>query len=169
MQSVKSILVFIVVVLLLCAALIYSGAYNVAADEPHLKPVSALLGVIRSRSIAVRLDNITPPRNLDSEERLVRGGELYGSMCAGCHLGPGVQETGFYKGLNPQPPRLARHGGDPEPRELFWVIKHGIKMTGMPAWGLTHDDEAIWDTTAFVMQLPDMSAEEFSRLSSDNP
>jgi len=161
MRTVKTVLVFIALVLLLCAGLIYSGAYNVAADEPHLGPVKALLGITRSRSIATRLDNISTPDDLGSQERVTRGGKLYGDNCAGCHLGPGQSETGLYRGLNPQPPRLTRHGGHHDPRQQFWVIKHGIKMTAMPAWGLSRSDKEIWDLTAFVMQLPDMSSDEY--------
>lgn len=161
MRTLKAVLILVVLVLLLCAGLIYSGVYSVAADEPHLGPVETLLGVVRSRSIEVRLDNISVPDNLESPERVERGGKLYGNNCAGCHLGPGQQETGLYKGLNPQPPRLSPHGGHHEPREWFWVIKHGIRMSAMPAWGLSHTDRELWDVTAFVMQLPDLSEEEF--------
>ena len=39
------------------------------------------------------------------------------------------------------------------PAEQFWIIKHGVKMTGMPAWGVTHDDEMLWDVVALVRKL----------------
>ncbi|MGO1232076.1 MAG: c-type cytochrome [Marinobacter sp.] len=168
MRTVKSILVLLVLALILCAGLIYSGVYNVAADEPHFGAAKMLLGVTRNRSIEARLDTITAPGDLGSPERIERGGEFYGKNCAGCHLGPGQQENAIYRGLNPQPPRLTRHGGHHSARKQFWVIKHGIKMTAMPAWGLSHDDRDLWDVTAFVMELPDLSAEEFRAYTTKN-
>lgn len=169
MRTVKTILIFIVLVLLVCAGLIYSGVYNVAADEPHVGVVRGVLGITRSRSIAVRLDNINPPDDLRDAQRIERGGQLYGDNCVACHLGPGEEETGVYQGLNPQPPELAAHGGHHSAREQFWVIKHGIRMTGMPAWGESLSDEELWDLTAFVMQLPDMPENEFRRYTRDEP
>lgn len=164
MRTLKTLLALVVLLLLVGAGLIYSGLYNVAADQPHYGITQTLLSITRSRSIEVRLDNITPPGNLNSQERIKRGGQLYGKNCAGCHLGPGQSENAIYKGLNPQPPRLTRHGGHHAAQKQFWVIKHGIKMTAMPAWGLSHDDQDIWDLTAFVMELPELSAQEFRAL-----
>ncbi|WP_404364462.1 c-type cytochrome [Marinobacter sp.] len=161
MRALKPILIFILLVLIGCAVLIYSGTYNVAADEPHAGAVKTLLNVIRNRSVHVRLDNISPPPDLNSPERVERGGRLYGANCAGCHLGPGQEETPFFRGLNPQPPRLTLHGGHHDPKYQFWVIKHGIRMTGMPAWGVTKADDQLWDLTAFLRELPEMSAETF--------
>lgn len=163
MRVLKPILIFIILVLIVFAGVIFSGTYNVAADQPHAGIVKMLLDVTRSRSIQVRLDNIDPPGDLGSPERIERGGRLYGTNCAGCHLGPGQQETAFFKGLNPQPPKLALHRGNHGSRQQYWVIKHGIRMTGMPAWGITKTDEQLWDLTAFVRRLPEMSPEAYRR------
>ena len=84
-------------------------------------------------------------------------------MCVMCHGAPGIEAGEAREGLNPQPPLLAKVKDlvtDP-PGELFWVIKNGIKMTGMPAWGPTHSDEKIWAMVAFVRKLPNLSAEEY--------
>jgi mono/diheme cytochrome c family protein len=64
----------------------------------------------------------------------VCGAAEYDDMCSGCHLAPGQEKTEISKGLYPSPPELSR-GNDLNPAEQFWVLKHGIKMTGMPAWG----------------------------------
>jgi len=45
--------------------------------------------------------------------------------------------------------------------EVFWIAKHGIKMSGMPSFGRTHDDETLWNITAFAMRLPGMTQEEY--------
>lgn len=64
------------------------------------------------------------------------------------------------QGLYPQASELRRQAGRP-PAEQFWVIKHGVKMTAMPAWGRTHGDDLIWDIVAFARRLPSMSAADY--------
>ena len=71
-----------------------------------------------------------------------------------------MEKTEISQGLYPQAPELSRplaHSAGEE----FWVIKHGIKLTAMPAWGRTHNDELIWDMVAFVRKLPSLSASEY--------
>lgn len=63
-------------------------------------------------------------------------------MCAGCHLGPGVERSELSQGLYPQAPDLAK-SSDHSPGEQFWIIKHGGKLTAVPAWGKTHPDPFI--------------------------
>ena len=83
-------------------------------------------------------------------------------MCTGCHLAPGMQDSELRAGLYPQPPNLSH---DPvDPRAAFWIIKHGIKMSAMPAWGKTLDDAAIWDILSFIRKMPDMSADQYRQL-----
>jgi hypothetical protein len=69
------------------------------------------------------------------------------------------------------PPNLAAashgdaHGhGMRSPAEQFWIIKHGLKMTGMPAWGRTHDDESLWAIVAFLRQLPNLNVDQYRAL-----
>jgi mono/diheme cytochrome c family protein len=84
-------------------------------------------------------------------------------MCTSCHLAPGLAQTELRQGLYPQPPDLSKHGVH-DPAEAFWVIKHGVKLTAMPAWGRSHDDAAIWDMVAFVRQLPAMDQAAFEAM-----
>lgn len=139
----------------------YSGAYNVAADEPHWAITERALQLVRERSIEARAKDLQVP-HLSDEKRVLRGAGEYVEMCEGCHLGPGVEESELRHGLNPKPPELARRRLDP--REAFWVIKHGIKATGMPAWGRTHDDELLWSLVAFVQKLPELDAKGYRAL-----
>jgi len=76
-------------------------------------------------------------------------------------------------GLYPKPPNLVSEDIDEEydhesgyakAREQFWIIKHGIKASGMPAWRLTHDDQRIWAMVAFVQKLPELTPEEYQIL-----
>ena len=89
------------------AAFLYLGAYNIAADAPHTRPVYALLENLRDRSIAVHARGIQPPADLASPKRLAVGAGLYNEMCSSCHLGPGVEASELSKGIYPQAPVLA--------------------------------------------------------------
>jgi hypothetical protein len=68
------------------------------------------------------------------------------------------------QGLNPPPPDLADSAAHMTPAELFWVTKNGIKMTGMPAWGATHADEALWPVVAFMTRLPELDGAGYAAL-----
>ncbi|MGH9594189.1 MAG: c-type cytochrome, partial [Bryobacteraceae bacterium] len=94
------------------------------------------------------------------------GAAEYAEMCSSCHLGPGVERTEISQGLYPRAPEFAR-GSALTPEEEFWVVKHGIKMTGMPAWGVTHSDRIIWSIVAFLRKLPALSPAEYKALTKD--
>jgi mono/diheme cytochrome c family protein len=157
-------LTFILIVLVLLSAFagvfIYMGIYNIGADAPHSGLVYNTLQELRERSIESRSRDIRPPADLNSPKRIAAGAGLYQEMCTGCHLGPGVERSEMSQGLYPPAPELAR-GDDLTPAQQFWTIKHGVKLTAMPAWGKTHSDELIWDMVAFIRQLPKMSPEQY--------
>jgi mono/diheme cytochrome c family protein len=145
------------------AIAIYAGAYNIAADVPHTQPVFWLLEATRERSIEVRAKGISVPSDLSDSKRIVSGAGQYAEMCAGCHLAPGMKRTEISRGLYPRAPELRRKRHS-TPAEDFWVVKHGVKMTGMPAWGVTHDDEILWNVVAFLRKLPELTADQYQRL-----
>lgn len=142
------------------AIFIYGGFYNIGADAPHTKPVYWLIENLRDRSIAVRARGIGPPADLNDPKRISMGAGLYNEMCSGCHLAPGMEKTEISQGLYPQAPELSRRL-DHTPGEEFWMIKHGVKLTAMPAWGPTHSDDLIWDMVAFVRQLPNLTPAQY--------
>jgi mono/diheme cytochrome c family protein len=139
---------------------LYWGVYNVAADVPHTQPVFRLLEAVRDRSIAVRAAEVVVPSDLTDPGRVASGAGQYAEMCSSCHLAPGMSRTEISRGLYPRAPEL-RRGSRVTAAEDFWVIKHGIKATGMPAWGITHDDELVWNVVAFLRKLPELSPEEY--------
>ena len=141
-------------------AFVFAGVYNIGADAPHYRPVYMALEQLRDRAIAHHARNIIVPADLNSPTRISTGAGLYTEMCTGCHLGPGLEKTEMSQGLYPQAPELAR-GQDHSAAEQFWTIKHGIKLSAMPAWGRTHDDQLIWDMVAFVRALPKMSPDQY--------
>lgn len=155
---------FVAIAALLVAALagvfIFAGVYNIGADAPHYRPVYVALEQLRDRAIKHHASNIVVPTDLNSPARIATGAGLYTEMCTGCHLGPGLEKTEMSQGLYPQAPELAR-GQDQTAAEQFWTIKHGVKLSAMPAWGKTHDDQLIWDMVAIVRALPKMTPEQY--------
>jgi mono/diheme cytochrome c family protein len=147
---------------------VYMGTYNVAADTPHTQVVFWLLNTGRERSVAVRAADIVVPSDLADSSRVVSGAGEYSEMCSGCHLAPGMRRTEISRGLYPRAPEL-RRGSHLSPAEEFWVVKHGLKMTGMPAWGVTHDDELLWDVVAFLRKLPELTPDQYQALVKSAP
>lgn len=129
----------------------YSGAYDVGADAPHWPVVSTAIESAKNRSIQRRLQGISPP-DLEDSQRVLKGAGQYASMCVGCHLAPGIADSELRRGLYPRPPLLAEHRSDP--RRAYLVLKHGIKMSGMPAWGAGAHDQTLWSLVAFIISYP---------------
>lgn len=140
-------------------AFVRAGIYNVAADDPHDPATYAVLEQLRKASIDARASKLEVPGDLTSQARITQGAGNYNAMCMGCHLAPGMAETELSKGLYPAPPDLTKETVDAV--EAFWVIKHGIKASGMPAWGKSMDDEYIWNMAAFIRQLPRLTPEQY--------
>jgi len=162
MRTIRFLIVLVVLAVLGGAAFVWSGIYPVGADVPHSPFVLNLMQMTRQRSIALRAKDIPVPP-LDDQKLVAAGAEHYGEMCTGCHLAPGMSDSEIRRGLYPQPPDLTKPLAV-TPAEEFWAIKHGIKMTAMPAWGATHDDQAIWAIVAFVRKLPGMTPEQYKAL-----
>ncbi len=144
------------------AVFIGSGAYDIGADDHHTRPVLAVIEALRERSISRRAGSIDAP-NLEDPARIAAGAARYAALCVGCHLAPGVMKSDVRPGLYPHPPNLAQQDIE-DARRAFWTVKHGIKMSAMPAWGKSLDDAAIWDIVAFVRQMPTMPAERYQTL-----
>jgi mono/diheme cytochrome c family protein len=141
-------------------AWLYSGSYDVAATSQDGAVARWLLGTARRHSIAHRSGAIqVPPLN---DPALVQEGfDHYHEMCEGCHLAPGMEGSELNAGLNPRPPLLAKAVPQSTPAELFWIIKNGIKMTGMPAFGASHPDSEIVNVVGFVRRLKGMTPEQY--------
>jgi ketosteroid isomerase-like protein len=165
----SSITIVVLAVILAVGAgvFVYSGIYNIGADDHHTKPVFAVLQALRERSIHVRSEHIKVP-NLDDPQLILKGAGQYAAMCTGCHLKPGVENSELREGMYPQPPNLSKEHVDPQ--DAFWVIKHGIKMSAMPAWGMAgHDDPTIWSMVAFIEKLPDMTPAQYKAIVAKAP
>ncbi len=154
---------FVVVILLTLigiglGAAAYCGLYNVGADDHHWSLTYAVLQSVRDRSIQVHSERLEVP-NLNDPQLVLNGAGQYAAMCNGCHLAPGVEDSEMTAGMYPKPPNLSKVRFDP--RDAFWAIKHGVKMSAMPAWGGSHDDPTIWSVVAFLRKLPTLTPQQY--------
>ncbi len=142
---------------------IYSGVIDVGATNPHHPLTEFVLSAAMDNSVRHHAKDIKAPP-LDDPRMIMDGFRHYREMCVVCHLAPGINSSEIRKGLMPEPPKLQEAADEWQPNELFWVIKNGVKMTGMPAWGPTHSDEKIWAMVAFLEILPQMTAEQYKQM-----
>lgn len=161
MRFIKGVLLVLVLLVIAGVLFVGSGVYGIGADEPHWSTTQRVIDLLRDRSITVHAKGIAVP-DLNDPKRIAEGAEHYAAMCTGCHLAPGMADTELRQGLYPMPPDLA-HADALDPGEAFWIIKHGVKLTAMPAWGKSHDDESIWGLVAFVRKLPQMTPEQYQQ------
>ena len=142
------------------AACVYFGVYNVAATEQHTAPVYWLLNIAMRRAAIEHSEDLPVPP-LDNAARIERGFALYRTHCVNCHGAPGVAPDAFALGMTPVPANLALTGRDWSAAEIYWIVRYGIKMTGMPAWEFRLNDEALWDLVAYVKHLPELSPRDY--------
>ena len=152
---------------LIVVALLYFllGRYDVSATKPHPAIVSVILHSVTERSIQRNSAGLEVPYDVDDENIYVEGFKEYEEMCVQCHGAPGVELSSTGKGLFPKPPRFpSEEFNEYSLKDIFWVMKNGIKMTGMPAYGPTHEDETIWAVAIFLDKSRDLSEAEYKSL-----
>jgi mono/diheme cytochrome c family protein len=162
MNLLRALVLILVLGIAAAGAVVYFGVVDVGADVPHSPIVYRVLQTALQRSIAVHAEGIAVPP-LSDPKMIGEGAEHYAAMCAGCHLAPGLEQTEIRRGLYPRPPQLAEVPPLP-PAHAFWIVKHGVKLTAMPAWGATHSDEEIWNIIAFLQKLPGLTPEDYQKL-----
>jgi len=160
------LLAFIGVLAILAAAagavFFLGGFYNVAATSEDTGFIGWALAQTRAASIARHATEM-PPVSLEDPATVQAGARAFNDRgCVHCHGAPGVMWSKFSEGLNPDPPDLKDIGNEIEPREMFWAVKNGIKMSGMPSFGAQDvPDREIWQMVAFVKKLPAVSPDDF--------
>ena len=144
---------------------VFSGAYNVAATSQHLQPIHTLLETTMRQSVRLRASRVDEPAP-GNAGRAQRGAACYQALCVQCHGAPGVAQNDIGKSMQPVPGPLVDALQRWRPRELYWITRHGIKMSGMPAWGHRLDEGQIWDVVAFIERLPSLSPEAYAAATS---
>jgi mono/diheme cytochrome c family protein len=147
------------------AAFVYFGVYDISATEQHTKPVYWLLQFTMQRSVAVRARQSETP-DLSAPDTIDKGLRLYHLRCVQCHGAPGVAPDGAALGMTPVPGYLVPMAREWSAAEIQWVVKNGIKMTGMPAWKYRMSEDEIWQVTAFVKErLPYLTPDQYREMS----
>lgn len=150
------------------AAVVYGGLYNVSATQQHYQPVYSLLEAAMHNSVRLRARDIEPPP-LDAPQLVQRGAACFRDKCVQCHGGPGVAQGDIGKSMQPLPGPLVDARQRWAPRELYWVTRHGIRMSGMPAWEYRLDERDLWAVVAFMQVLPDLDAKQFAQATQGQP
>ena len=148
------------------AVALWSGWYNVGSDAPHFQPVHSLLEIGMHRSVQHHARDIDTPR-LDAA-MAARGAAVFVRNCQACHGAPGVSPEDFGKSIQPVPGPLVDAARRWKPRELYWITRHGIKMTAMPAWEYHLADEDLWNVVAFMQLLPRLTPQEYAAYAARN-
>jgi cytochrome c1 len=159
----KRALAVIAALLLLAAAAsatIYSGVYDVSATNQHTGPVYWVLETAMRHAVRRRASDITVPP-LSDPALIRRGFLLHRESCVTCHGAPGIAPHDAGKALLPVPSNLAQTALQWSAAEIYWVTQNGLKMTGMPAWGMRYPDDDLWAIVAFVKHLPSMTAADY--------
>jgi cytochrome c553 len=141
----------------------WSGIYNVAASEPHFAITHWLLDFAKRRSVETQSLLVSRPP-LDDPDLARLGAGHYYSGCAPCHGAPGEPSNPIVQQMYPEPADLPLVAPSWTPEQLFWIAKHGLKFTGMPAWVAQNRDDEVWAVVAFLRVLPKIDVGEYRRL-----
>jgi mono/diheme cytochrome c family protein len=160
MRFVLGLLIAAVVLAAGAAGFVYSGVYDIAATDQHTAPVFWLLKTMMRRAVQHHARSIDVPP-LDDPALVAQGRALFVANCARCHGAPGVAPEPFALGFRPAPANLANTGIEWKPAQLYWTIKHGMKLTAMPAWEYRLPEHDLWAIVAYVQRLPYESPRAF--------
>jgi mono/diheme cytochrome c family protein len=163
MRFIWGFLAALIVLVAGALAVTYSGAYNVAANVTDAGVIKWLLSTNMQRSVIRHAQSVRAPA-LFTEQQAKEGIRIYKETCVYCHGAPGKDPGDIGKGLNPEAPYLPDTVGRWTSSQLFWIIKNGIKMTGMASYGAVHKDEEIWNLVAFVERLPKMTPAHYGQM-----
>jgi len=140
----------------------FGGYYDVAASNGGNAVVEWAVAHVREASLD-RHATAPPVPAWFSDPQTVRAGahEFTEEGCVRCHGAPGVKRDKFAQGMDPKPPDLAKANADDPPGYVFWIVKHGIRMTAMPAFGGLASDQEVWRAVAFVKHLKSVTPAQF--------
>ncbi len=159
------VFLFLAAILIAAAGALWSGVYNISALDPHWDSTLQVIAIARDRSIMAHSENVKIP-SLDDPKLAPKGAPEYHEMCRVCHGAPGIPAEAFAQGLYPSPADLL--SGQLQKRwkenQLFWIITNGLKMTGMPAFGVTSKKDDLLAITAFLGRLPGMTPEQYKAI-----
>ena len=142
---------------------IEGGLFNATASTPHIPAVALATHTAFVRSVEVNARGIKAPTQFTAAE-VTAGFRDYDASCAACHGAPGVANASWAHAMTPPPPYLEGAARRWRPRELYWIVSRGAKMTAMPAWSEVRSDGEVWNLVAFLRVLPYLSATDYARM-----
>ena len=163
MKLLKRLAILITICLVGVYGFVQSGIFNVAATNKDGLLITWLLHTTMEKSVERRAQNIEVP-DINKNEMILAGMSDYVEMCAQCHGEPDKPSSILTQGLNPAPPDLEHLTEEGSAAEMFWIINNGIRMTGMPAFGKTHQADEIWPVVAFLQSAKDITSSEYSQM-----
>jgi mono/diheme cytochrome c family protein len=144
-------------------AVIYSGLFNTTASAPHIRFIGWLTHTTMIHSVRARAGSIDAPDHF-TPQQVREGFVAYQQRCVACHGGPATARADWAGALTPTPPYLLDAARRWSPAELYWIVRDGVKMTAMPAWGEVEPDSRVWSMVAFLEALPDMAPADYLRM-----
>lgn len=154
------ILTVLLVAVIGSGAWYFSGAIYIGADKPHSAITTWVLHNAMERSVKYHCKSTKPPQTNDSLVML--GFSHFHAMCVMCHGAPGFERSETGRGLTPPPPDLQKALLKWNSTERYWIVEHGIKMTGMPSFGVTHSKHELTAIVSFLQKYPSMSKAEYA-------
>ncbi|MBM9595127.1 c-type cytochrome [Roseitranquillus sediminis] len=141
----------------------WSGLVSIAASSGHFAVTRWFLGWTMENAVETQSMLVGKPKEIDLDDlKLVRrAAGHFATGCAACHGAPGVPQSPVVEEMVPGPPRLEGKVGEWSDEELFWIVRNGIKYSGMPAWPAQDRENEVWAQVAFLRALPDMSRAEY--------
>lgn len=146
------------------AFIVYTGRAPVSAADSHTPLLDWLLHTSYEQALKRHTVDIQVPQDLETQPQLFRGARNFADMCSGCHIPPGAQQTPYSMGMKPAPPDLVDLMRERTPAEAFWVLENGLHFTGMPAIGVSHEDQDLWALVEFLQRAKTMEAADYQRV-----
>jgi cytochrome c553 len=145
-----------------------SGIMPLKASAGHWPITAWFLHFAMRRSVTTHTLGLQAPA-LDAPRLVLQGAGHYETGCSPCHGSPQRPPPRIVQHMTPHPPYLPPRISAWESEELFYIVKHGVKFTGMPAWPARQRDDEVWAMVAFLRTLPDLQAEDYQRLVHGEP
>ena len=142
---------------------IEGGLFNATASTPHIAAVGLAAHTAFIRSVEVRAKGVEAPTRFAPAD-VTAGFRDYDRSCVACHGAPGVSNASWAHAMTPPPPYLEDAARRWRPRELYWIVGQGVKMTAMPAWAEVRSDAQVWDLVAFLEALPYLTVADYARM-----
>jgi cytochrome c553 len=146
----------------------WSGIIKTTASSGHWRVTEWFLELAMRSSVATHSLRVGEAPRLDDPDLIRLGAGHFAGSCAPCHGAPGQPRGPVYLRMLPEPTDLAKAAPNWEPHQLFWIVKHGIKYSGMPAWVALERDDEVWAVVAFLNALPGLGPDQYRALALGN-